>query len=164
MNLTFSRLNCNFWLKISHLSVPYSDIWSLGCILYELCTLRHPVSMGLLLSEKFRNSKNLDTKAWSVIPFLAVLKCYVSSHKFLHNLSGWYRRLPHAADAWHSAARPAACTIRRLVLHGDRSSQPFVLRLFPSMGIVVRAAVAVSDDLYLEAVIPDRRLAKSWEE
>lgn len=88
MNLTFSRLNCNFWLKISHLSVPYSDIWSLGCILYELCTLRHPVSMGLLLSEKFWNSKNLDTKAWSIIPFLAALKCYVSSHKFLHNLSG----------------------------------------------------------------------------
>lgn len=35
-------MKCLVWMNFS-LCVFCSDVWSLGCVLYELCTLRHPV-------------------------------------------------------------------------------------------------------------------------
>lgn len=45
---------------LPHFSL-YSDIWALGCVLYEMCTLKHAVSIQCLPNNVFLMSGLLLT-------------------------------------------------------------------------------------------------------
>lgn len=92
--------------------VSCSDVWSLGCVLYELCTLRHPVGLSLHPPATCRHH-----------PSVFLFVCFCSVLKIACPVSGGELEEPDSEDLSGCVPAPPCSSAVRAPVSGQADVQ-----------------------------------------